>query len=150
METATAFTPWQSLGGGVLIGLSAVIVMSLFGRIAGISGITAGLLGAVLPMPGAPRDRDWRIAFLLGLVSAPLALILTGWTVEQTVSANLVGMAVAGLLVGFGTALGSGCTSGHGVCGLARLSRRSLAAVLTFMIAGFATVFLLRHILRVG
>ena len=150
METATAFTPWQSLGGGVLIGLSAVIVMSLFGRIAGISGITAGLLGAVLPMPGPPRDRDWRIAFLLGLVSAPLALILTGWSVEQTVPANLVGMAVAGLLVGFGTALGSGCTSGHGVCGLARLSRRSLAAVPTFMTAGFATVFLLRHVLRVG
>ena len=150
METATAFTPWQSLGGGVLIGLSAAMVMGFFGRIAGISGITSGSLGAILPMPGAPRDRDWRIAFLLGLVSAPLALILTGWTVEQTVSANLVGMAVAGLLVGFGTALGSGCTSGHGVCGLARLSRRSLAAVLTFMTAGFATVFLLRHILRAG
>ena len=148
--TATAFTPWQSLGGGVLIGLSAVMVMGLFGRIAGISGITNGFLGAVVPMSGAPRDRDWRMAFLLGLVAAPLVLMLAGGTVEQTVPENLALMAVAGLLVGLGTALGSGCTSGHGVCGLARLSRRSFAAVLTFMSAGFATVFFLRHILGVG
>lgn len=149
METATVtpFTPWASLFGGVLIGLSAVMVMGLFGRIAGISGITNGFLGAVLPMSGAPRDRDWRVAFLLGLVLAPLVLMLGGGTVEQTVPSNLVGMAVAGLLVGLGTSLGSGCTSGHGVCGLARLSRRSLVAVLTFMAAGFATVFVLRHIL---
>lgn len=145
--TVTAFTPWASLFGGVLIGLSAVMVMGLFGRIAGISGITNGFLGAVVPMSGAPRDRDWRLAFLLGLIAAPLALMLAGGTVEQTVPSNLAGMAVAGLLVGLGTALGSGCTSGHGVCGLARLSRRSLVAVLTFMAAGFATVFVLRHIL---
>jgi uncharacterized protein len=149
MATETAFTPWASLGGGVLIGLSAVMVMGLFGRIAGISGITNGFLGAVVPMSGAPRDRDWRLAFLLGLVAAPLALMLGG-TVEQTVPENLLGMAVAGLLVGLGTALGSGCTSGHGVCGLARLSRRSLAAVLTFMAAGFSTVFVLRHVLGVA
>lgn len=152
METATAsaFTPWASLFGGVLIGLSAVMVMGLFGRIAGISGITNGFLGAVVPTAGAPRDRDWRLAFLLGLVAAPLALMLAGGTVEQTVPRNLAGMAVAGLLVGMGTALGSGCTSGHGVCGLARLSRRSLVAVLTFMAAGFAMVFILRHILGVS
>lgn len=152
METATvtAFTPWASLFGGVLIGLSAVMVMGLFGRIAGISGITNGFLGAVVPMAGAPRERDWRLAFLLGLIAAPLALMLAGGTVEQTVPRNLAGMAVAGLLVGLGTALGSGCTSGHGVCGLARLSRRSLVAVLTFMAAGFATVFILRHILGVS
>lgn len=147
MAAATAFTPWASLGGGVLIGLSAVMVMGLFGRIAGISGITTGFLGAVVPMTGAPGDRDWRIAFLLGLVAAPLLLMLAGGTVAQTVPSSLGGMAVAGLLVGLGTALGSGCTSGHGVCGLARLSRRSFAAVLTFMATGFATVFVLRHIL---
>jgi uncharacterized protein len=150
MELQTAFTPWASLAGGVLIGLSAVMVMGLFGRIAGISGITNGFLGAVVPMSGAPRDRDWRLAFLLGLVAAPLALMPGGGAIQQTVPGNLAGMAVAGLLVGLGTALGSGCTSGHGVCGLARLSRRSLAAVLTFMATGFATVFVLRHILGVA
>lgn len=147
MELQTTFMPWASLGGGILIGLSAVMVMGLFGRIAGISGITKGFLGAVLPTPDTPRDRDWRLAFLLGLMAAPLALTLAGETVSQTVPTNLIGMAVAGLLVGLGTALGSGCTSGHGVCGLARLSLRSFAAVVTFMAAGFATVFVLRHVL---
>jgi len=147
MAVQTTFTPWASLAGGVLIGLSAVMVMALFGRIAGISGITSGFLGAVVPMTGAPRDRDWRLAFLLGLIAAPLLLMLLGGTVSQSVPGNLAGMAVAGLLVGLGTALGSGCTSGHGVCGLARLSRRSLVAVATFMAAGFATVFVLRHVM---
>lgn len=149
METATQtlFTPWASLGGGVLIGLSAVMVMGLFGRIAGIAGITTGFLGAVVPISGAPRDRDWRVAFLLGLVAAPLAVMLAGGPVPQTVPGNLAGMVLAGLLVGFGTALGSGCTSGHGVCGLARLSRRSAVAVATFLSAGIATVFVLRHVL---
>ena len=139
----TAFTPWASLLGGMLIGLSAVMVMGLFGRIAGIAGITQGALA----LPGAAKDRDWRWAVLAGLVLAPLAVMAVGGTVAQTVPENLPGMAVAGLLVGMGTALGSGCTSGHGVCGLARLSGRSLAAVVTFMAAGFATVFVLRHIL---
>ncbi|AXC49551.1 YeeE/YedE family protein [Paracoccus suum] len=148
MELAveTAFTPWASLAGGVLIGLSAVMVMGLFGRIAGISGITAGFLGAIAPMTRAPRDRDWRIAFLLGLIAAPPLVMLLGGTVTQSVPRNLLRMVMAGLLVGVGTALGSGCTSGHGVCGLARLSRRSLVAVLTFMAAGVATVFVLRHV----
>lgn len=86
------------------------------------------------------------MAFLLGLFAAPVLLMLLGRTVSQSAPGNLAGMIVAGLLVGFGTALGSGCTSGHGVCGLARLSRRSLAAVMTFMAAGFATVFVLRHV----
>ena len=147
MAIRTEFTPWGSLAGGVLIGLSAVMAMGLFGRIAGISGITGGFLGAVLPMRGAPRDRDWRVAFLLGLVAAPLLIMLSGGRIEQSVPGNLSGMAMAGLLVGLGTALGSGCTSGHGVCGLARLSRRSLAAVVTFMAAGVVTVFVLRHVL---
>ncbi len=150
MELQTAFTPWASLGGGILIGLSAVMVMGLFGRIAGISGITKGFLGAVLPTPGTPGDRDWRLAFGAGLITAPLATILVGGTVPQNVPSNLLGMAIAGLLVGLGTALGSGCTSGHGVCGLARLSRRSFAAVVTFMAAGFVTVFVLRHVLGVA
>ncbi|MEF9602285.1 YeeE/YedE family protein [Paracoccus lutimaris] len=143
----TDFTPWASLAGGALIGLSAVMVMALFGKIAGIAGITNGALGAVLPMGVAPRDRGWRLAFILGLIAAPLLYQLFGGTVVQTVSGNLPGMALAGLLVGVGTGLGSGCTSGHGVCGLARLSPRSLAAVLTFMAAGFLTVFVIRHVL---
>jgi uncharacterized protein len=146
-STLTEFTPVASLLGGVLIGVSAVMVMALFGRIAGISGIAKGVLGAVVPLEGAPSDRGWRIAFVLGLFAAPLALMLAGLPVEQTVPDNLVGMAVAGLLVGVGTAVGSGCTSGHGVCGLARMSVRSLVAVLTFMAAAFVTVFVLRHVL---
>ena len=145
--TPTEFTPWMSLGGGILIGLSAVMVMALLGRIAGISGIVKGVLGAVVPMDGAPSDRGWRVAFVLGLFAAPLGMAAIGAPVEQTVADNLVGMALAGLLVGAGTAIGSGCTSGHGVCGLARLSRRSAVAVGTFMAAAFVTVFVLRHIL---
>lgn len=147
MQVETAFTPWASLGGGVLIGLSAVMVMALFGRIAGIAGITQGALGGVIPLSGAAKDRDWRWAFLLGLLAAPVAILIAGGTVTQTVPSSLSAMAIAGLLVGIGTALGSGCTSGHGVCGLARLSPRSLAAVVTFMTAGFLTVFLLRHVI---
>lgn len=141
--TVTAFTPWASLLGGGVIGLSAVMLMALLGRIAGIAGITQGAMS----MTGAPRDRDWRLAFLAGLVLAPLVVIALGGTVVQVVPGNALRMAAAGLLVGIGTALGSGCTSGHGVCGLARLSGRSLAAVLTFMAAGFVTVFVLRHVL---
>ncbi len=143
---ATDFTPWASLFGGAMIGFSAVMVMALFGKIAGIAGITNGVLGAVVPMGGAPSDRNWRFAFVAGLVAAPVAYALFGGTVEQTVSNNLVGMGLAGLLVGLGTGLGSGCTSGHGICGIARLSRRSFVAVATFMAAGFATVFVLRHV----
>ena len=143
MLTETTFTPWASLGGGILIGISAVMVMGLFGRIAGIAGITQGAMA----LPGAARDRDWRIVFVLGLMAAPLAILALGGTIVQTVPGNLALMVVAGLLVGTGTALGSGCTSGHGVCGLARLSGRSLAAVATFMAAGFVTVFVLRHVM---
>jgi uncharacterized membrane protein YedE/YeeE len=145
--TPTEFTPWMSLGGGILIGLSAVMVMALLGRIAGISGIAKGVLGAVVPMEGTPGDSGWRIAFVLGLFATSLAMAVLGAPVEQTVSGNLFGMALAGLLVGVGTAIGSGCTSGHGVCGLARLSRRSMVAVGTFMAAAIVTVFVLRHLL---
>lgn len=142
LDTITPFTPLASTLGGVLIGLSAVLVMALFGRIAGISGITIGAL------PSARADWDWRFAFVLGLITAPLlVLLVTGEPISQTVPTNLAGMGVAGLLVGIGTVLGSGCTSGHGVCGLARLSPRSLVAVVTFLGFGFVTVFILRHLI---
>jgi uncharacterized membrane protein YedE/YeeE len=139
MEVATDFTPWRSLFGGVLIGLSAVMAMGLFGRIAGIAGITR--LGA----PGLSEDWGWRLAFLGGLVAAPLAYAAAVGPVEQSVPSFLPGMALAGLLVGFGATWGSGCTSGHGVCGIARLSSRSFAAVATFMATAALTVFILRH-----
>lgn len=127
-----------------MIGLSSVMLMLLFGRIAGIIGIAARALQAVA-VPA--QDWYWRVAFVVGLVAAPpAAWLATGYPVEQTVSGNLPAMAVAGLLVGFGATLGSGCTSGHGVCGFARLSPRSIIAVLTFMAFGFATVFVLRHV----
>ena len=138
----TEFTPWASLGGGVLIGLSAVLVMILFGRVAGIAGITRGAAGLA-----GSGDRGWRLAFVAGLVAAPLLVGAVSGPVQQTVSANLPGMALAGLLVGAGVALGSGCTSGHGVCGLARLSGRSMVAVATFMAFAAGTVLVLRHVL---
>lgn len=145
ISVSTEFTPLASTVGGVLIGISAVLVMLFFGRIAGISGITTQ---AMRPFAGNDlSDWGWRIAFIVGLVVSPvLVSAFSAAPVEQTVPENLPLMAVAGLLVGLGTALGSGCTSGHGVCGLARLSPRSLVAVLVFMGAAFATVFLLRHL----
>ena len=139
LGVSTPFTPVASSIGGILIGLSAVMVMGLFGRIAGIVGITGGAMGRA-------SDRDWRWAFLAVLVAAPLPYALVAGWPPQTVPGSPIGMAVAGLLVGVGTALGSGCTSGHGVCGLARLSGRSLVAVLTFMGSAVLTVFALRHL----
>jgi uncharacterized membrane protein YedE/YeeE len=131
---------WAAAG-GALIGLSAGLLMLLLGRIAGISGI----LGSLLP-PRATSDRLWRVGFLGGLVLGPLLLSLAGGSsgIGQP-ALGLPGMAVAGLLVGTGTALGAGCTSGHGVCGLARLSPRSLAATATFMVVALAVVALTRH-----
>lgn len=141
---ATEFTPWASLAGGALIGLSAALVMLLFGRIAGITGITVQAMRPLVIED--PRDWGWRAAFIAGLVAAPLLASALGAGVAQTVSENLSGMAIAGVLVGFGTAFGSGCTSGHGVCGLARLSRRSAVAVLVFMASAILTVAVLRHV----
>lgn len=142
----TEFTPWLPLLGGVLIGLSAVLLMAILGRIAGIAGITSGALGALVPVRGAPADRAWRLTFVMGLISAPILVSrLSGQAPEQTVSGNLPVMALAGLLVGLGTALGSGCTSGHGVCGIARLSPRSFVAVAIFMAVAIVTVWLTRH-----
>jgi len=144
----TTFTPWASLAGGTLIGLSALLVMFFFGRIAGISGITSGAFF------GTTSDWLWRILFILGLVAAPLVLKITGLhflgegtSYPSVVSSNLPGMAIAGILVGIGTVLGSGCTSGHGVCGLGRLSTRSLVAVITFMGVAVVTVLVIRHVL---
>jgi hypothetical protein len=134
-----AFTPASALAGGVMIGLAAVLFATVVGRIAGISGIVGGLLR---PHAG---DIGWRVAFLAGLIGAPLLYRFAGghWPFDLDASgATLVG---AGLLVGWGTRYGSGCTSGHGVCGLARRSPRSLAATLAFMGAGFATVLVMRH-----
>ncbi len=137
------FTPLAALGGGALIGLAAAAFVLLNGRIAGISGVLGGLL---LPARG---DVAWRLAFVLGLVAAPaLYLLFAAWPTLQ-IDAGYGTLVLAGLLVGVGTRYGAGCTSGHGVCGLSRLSPRSLVATLAFMGAGFATVFVLRHVLAV-
>ncbi|WP_378951704.1 YeeE/YedE family protein [Mesorhizobium sp. ANAO-SY3R2] len=139
----TEFTPFASLAGGVLIGISAVLLMAWEGRIAGISGIAGRLMPPYLDGAFLPR-----LAFVLGLVIAPVVYsAATGSAVLQTVSANLPLMGIAGLLVGFGSVYGNGCTSGHGVCGLSRLSVRSLVATLTFMATAFATVFVVRHMI---
>jgi len=135
----THFTPWPALAGGLLIGLAAAAFVLVNGRIAGISGIVGGLLR---PVQG---DVAWRVAFLAGLVAAPLAYALFAPLPAVRIDAGAGTLAAAGLLVGLGTRYGSGCTSGHGVCGLARLSPRSLVATVSFMAAGFATVFVLRH-----
>ena len=134
------FTPGASLGGGALIGLAAAILYLADGRIAGVSGILGGLLQAT------PSDRTWRIAFIAGLIAAPLIAALAGAPLPRpAMTSNLVLVALGGLLVGFGSRMGNGCTSGHGVCGFARLSVRSIAATLIFMVTAFATVAIVRH-----
>lgn len=138
----TTFTPLVSLAGGALIGLAAVLLMAFHGRIMGATGV---LTGAFLPT--APGDRGWRVALLAGMVSAPplWRLVAGGWpTIDVPVPA--AALAVGGLLVGVGVTLGGGCTSGHGVCGNARLSPRSIVATLTFMATCAATVFIVRHV----
>ena len=135
------FTPLSAAIGGALIGLSAVMLMLLAGRVAGISGIAAGLLGI------GSIDRGWRIAFIAGLILAPIAALLAGYAVPvPTMPASWVVIVAAGLLVGFGARLGGGCTSGHGICGIARLSKRSIAATMIFMGTAVVTVALMRHV----
>ncbi len=136
-----AFTPYTALAGGVLIGVSAAIFVLLNGRVAGISGILGGLLR---PVQG---DVAWRLFFLVGLVGAPLVYELIGTLPVPRIDTDWAALVGAGLLVGVGTRYGAGCTSGHGVCGLSRLSPRSLVATVAFMGAGFATVFVVRHLL---
>lgn len=135
------FTPWTSLAGGVLIGLAAAVFLVANGRIAGISGIVGGLLKP------ARGDIAWRIAFVAGLVLSPLAFALVAPLPEVHVEAGYPVLVLAGLLVGAGTRYGSGCTSGHGVCGLSRRSPRSMVATVAFMLGGFATVYIVRHLI---
>jgi uncharacterized membrane protein YedE/YeeE len=135
------FTPMTSFAGGLLIGVAAAMLILFNGRIAGISGIVGGLLRP------AGGDGAWRVAFILGLLLAPVAVALFGRQPFPRIDAGFGTLIVAGLLVGLGTSYGSGCTSGHGVCGLSRLSPRSLFATLAFMAAGMVTVFIMRHLL---
>jgi len=138
----TAFTPWASLGGGALIGLAAVLLMGGLGRIMGATGILAAAI-----LPGLSEERGWRVAMILGMVTAPLIYMLAAGempTIQVPISTPM--MIVGGVIVGVGVTLGSGCTSGHGVCGLARLSPRSLAATLTFMATTAVTVYVVRHV----
>ena len=135
-----AFTPYASLFGGVLIGISAAMLVLLNGRVAGVSGIVGSLLR---PTPG---DVAWRVAFIVGLLSATLLATIVGRPPTITVSAGYPLLVVAGLLVGFGTRLGGGCTSGHGVCGISRFSMRSVVATVVFMVAGFVAVYVVRHV----
>lgn len=140
----TEFTPITSLAGGVLIGLAALWMMAALGRIAGVSG----LLGRLIP-PGAATGESRRVSlgFVLGMLAAPLLLVLLNQPVEQNVSGTWPVLAFAGLLVGVGTSIGSGCTSGHGVCGLSRLSVRSAVATAAFMVCAGLTVYVVRHVL---
>ena len=139
----TSFTPMASLGGGVLIGLASVLLMWFHGRIMGATGILAGLL-----TPTSPADWWWRAAILLGMVLGPMVvLFFTGSmpAVQVPVSTNM--LIIGGFIVGVGVTFGSGCTSGHGVCGMARLSKRSIVATLVFMAVTFVTVFIIRHVI---
>lgn len=140
----TEFTPWLSLGGGMMIGASAVVLMATNGRIAGISGLTSKLFAR----SSDGEARGVSALFVLGLLlAAPLWLLFSGDWPQQWVPSSPVLMAVAGLLVGFGATYGNGCTSGHGVCGISRGSARSIVATLTFMTAAFVTVLVMRHLI---
>lgn len=137
----TSFTPIQALLGGSLIGVAAVALMALHGRVAGMTGI---LTGVIVPK----GNWDWRLAFLLGAIAAPVViLLLTGTSMPLQAQLPTWTIILGGLLVGVGVTFGGGCTSGHGVCGVARLSTRSIVATLTFMATTFITVFVVRHVL---
>jgi len=134
------FTPWASLFGGIVIGLASALLLLFNGRIAGISGIVGALLR---PQRG---DISWRLAFVAGLVISPLVFALVAQLPSLQIDAGYPTLVIAGLLVGVGTRYGAGCTSGHGICGLARRSPRSIAATIAFMCAGFVTVYIVRHL----
>jgi uncharacterized protein len=137
----SAFTPWSATIGGVVIGLAAALFVLVNGRVAGISGIVGGML---LPHAG---DVVWRLAFISGLLLAPLASGTVALPTSATIDASYLVLIVAGFMVGIGTRYAGGCTSGHGVCGLSRLSPRSLVATLSFMTAGLVTVYVVRHVI---
>ena len=142
MSMETTFTPFASFGGGLLIGFASVLAMALLGRIMGATGILAGVL-----TPADKSDWSWRMAMVLGMASGPLAVTLvTGQTPEISVPVTSTMLVVGGFIVGVGVTYGGGCTSGHGVCGMARFSPRSIVATGVFMAATFATVFVVRHV----
>jgi uncharacterized protein len=139
----TVFTPWTSLGGGALIGLAAVLLMALHGRILGATGFLGGLLRF-----DNPEDWRFRAALVVGMAAGPLAyLMATGRLPQINLPISNTAIIVGGLIVGIGVSYGGGCTSGHGVCGNARFSRRSMVATVTFMATAFATVFVIRHVM---
>jgi uncharacterized membrane protein YedE/YeeE len=136
------FTPLSAAIGGALIGLATLMLMLLAGRVAGVAGITAGILGI------GSVDRGWRLAFIAGLILAPIAAMLAGYAVPMPqMPASWMVIVAAGLLVGFGARLGSGCTSGHGICGFSRFSKRSIVATMIFMGTAVVTVALMRHLI---
>lgn len=138
----TEFTPWLSLFGGSLIGLAAVLLMAFHGRIAGMTGILSGLV------PPFANDWGWRAAFLIGAIAAPALIVMSGgYTIPFESPTPASWLVLGGLIVGVGVYFGSGCTSGHGVCGMARLSLRSIVATLTFMASTAITVFVVRHLI---
>ncbi len=136
-----SFTPWSALAGGAIIGMAATLLALANGRLAGISGILGGLL-----QPSV-SDAGWRAAFVAGLLIAPTVYVVFAALPQVVIDADYLTLIIAGALVGLGTRYAAGCTSGHGVCGLSRFSSRSLVATVTFMAAGFATVFAMRHVL---
>jgi uncharacterized membrane protein YedE/YeeE len=136
------FSPYSSFAGGMLIGIATAILILFNGRIAGVSGILGQALNG-----GIVRDNLWRIAFVIGIIAAPALWQIWVGEIEIVIQTNALWLMIAGLLVGVGTSYGSGCTSGHGICGLSRFSMRSLIATLSFMISGMVTVYIMRHIL---
>lgn len=136
------FTPYASLAGGILIGIAAAILILFNGRIAGVSGILGQALNG-----GIVRDNLWRIAFVMGIIAAPALWQIWVGEIEISIETNALWLMIAGLFVGVGTSHGSGCTSGHGICGLSRFSMRSVIATLSFMLTGMMTVYIMRHIL---
>lgn len=145
MIMETTFTPFASFGGGLLIGFAAVLAMAVLGRVMGATGILAGVL-----TPSDRADWSWRMAMVLGMASGPLAVMLaTGRVPEISVPVSTPMLLIGGFIVGLGVTYGGGCTSGHGVCGMARFSPRSIAATAVFMAACFATVYVVRHVVGV-
>jgi uncharacterized membrane protein YedE/YeeE len=141
MSSATQFTPYMSLIGGILIGLAAVGLMALHGRIAGMTGILSGVI------PPLAADWTWRGSFLIGAIAAPVVFTWLGGSIDFAIPVSTIALVAGGLIVGLGVTFGSGCASGHGVCGMARLSPRSIVATLIFMLTAFLTVYIVRHVI---